>query len=152
MTALARDAWREARAAEPQLEVEFRLSPLPVAFGDPTLLRQVFVNLLSNALKFTRHCGAAVIDVTGGETAEEVIYTVCDNGAGFDMAYADQLFAVFHRLHTPEEYEGNGVGLSIVKRILQQHGGRVWGEGRLQEGATFRFALPRAVQPPEEKR
>lgn len=150
MNALARDAWREAYGAGPQRLIGFCLRELSEAEGDATLLRQVFVNLFSNALKFTRNRAAARIEVTGHATAEEVIYEVRDNGAGFDPAYADELFTVFHRLHTEEEFEGHGVGLAVVKRIVQQHRGRVWAEGRLDAGATFGFALPRGVQALEE--
>jgi PAS domain S-box-containing protein len=149
MTALARDAWREASAAEPERSIEVSLGELPPAEGDGKLLRQVFVNLFSNALKFTRKCASARVELTGHETADEVIYEVRDNGAGFDPAFADKLFTVFHRLHSEEEFEGHGVGLAVVQRIIQQHGGRVWAEGRLHGGATFRCALPRAANLPE---
>jgi two-component system sensor kinase len=105
----------------------------------------VLAQLLSNALKFTRHRDAAVIEVGGGtdEAGKENIYYVKDNGAGFEMRYADRLFGVFQRLHDGDEFEGNGVGLAIVQRIVLKHGGRVWAEAKVNEGATVYFSLPR---------
>jgi PAS domain S-box-containing protein len=142
MAAVAHEAWREACAAVPERAADLSLAELPAALGDARLLRQVFVNLFSNALKFTRHCAAPRIELTGRASAGEVIYEVRDYGVGFDPAYAEKLFTVFHRLHSEEEFEGHGVGLAVVQRIVQQHGGRVWAEGRLQGGATFHFSLP----------
>ena len=123
----------------PHIEIK----TLPAATGDLVLLKQVLVNLLSNAIKFTGRKENAAI-VVGGRTEEhENMYYVKDNGAGFDMLYAHKLFGVFQRLHTGDEFDGTGIGLAIVKRIIIRHGGRVWAEGKVNEGATFSFALPR---------
>jgi two-component system sensor kinase len=115
---------------------------LPRASGDAAMLRQVWVNLLANAIKFSRQRQVAHIEVGGQTEGGEVIYWVKDDGAGFDMQYADKLFGVFQRLHRQDEFEGTGVGLAIAQRILHRHNGRIWGEGRPDAGATFRFALP----------
>jgi two-component system sensor kinase len=105
------------------------------------LLKQVFANLLSNAFKFTRHTSNALIEVTGQRQGAGYEFAVRDNGAGFDMSDAQRLFAIFHRLHAPEEFEGTGVGLSIVQRIIERHGGRISAEGSVGEGARFMFTL-----------
>ena len=130
---------REGRA------VEIRVEPLPGCFGDPALLKQVLVNLLSNALKFTRPRKRAVIEIgSGGAQPGERLYFVRDNGVGFDMEYSKTLFGVFQRLHRPGEFEGTGVGLSIVQRIIHRHGGRIWAEAAVDKGAVFYFTLPEA--------
>jgi len=143
MTAMAQGVADELRAAEPQRVIVFTIAALPAAAGDAALLRQVWVNLLSNAVKFTGQREIAHIEIGGREDGDEVQYWVTDNGAGFDMQYADKLFGVFQRLHRQDEFEGTGVGLAITQRILQRHGGRIWGEGKTDSGATFGFALPR---------
>jgi len=125
-------------------DIDLKIAELPASQGDPTLLQQVWLNLLSNALKFTRGKKPAIIEIGAWEMADEIIYYVKDNGAGFDMRYADKLFGVFQRLHRAEEFEGTGVGLAIVQRIVRRHGGRVWAEGEPGKGATFYFALPRS--------
>ena len=123
--------------------IRFDLGPLPGAVGDPRLLRQVWVNLLSNAVKFSARREQPIITVRGEETGGECIYTVSDNGAGFDMQYAEKIFEVFQRLHSAQEFEGTGVGLAIVQRVVERHGGRVWAEGQMDRGASFHFALPK---------
>ena len=115
---------------------------LPPAWGEPSLLNQVMMNLLGNAIKYTRPKKTAVIEVDGHTEGREAIYSIKDNGVGFDERYAQKMFGVFQRLHSNPEYEGTGVGLAIVQRIIQRHGGRVWAEGTVGEGATFYFALP----------
>jgi light-regulated signal transduction histidine kinase (bacteriophytochrome) len=124
--------------------VVFRVGDLPDCEGDPGLLAQAFENLVSNAAKYTRGRDVAEIEVGRLESEEaenEVVYFVKDNGAGFDMRYAHKLFGVFQRLHRAEEYEGTGVGLAIVQRVVARHGGRVWAEGSVGRGATFYVAL-----------
>lgn len=123
----------------PHIEIK----TLPAATGDLVLLKQVLVNLLSNAIKFTGRKENAAIVVGGRTEDHENMYYIKDNGAGFDMQYAHKLFGVFQRLHTGDEFDGTGIGLAIVKRIIIRHGGRVWAEGKVNEGATFSFALPR---------
>ena len=120
---------------------EVSIAELPECYGDPTLLKQVYVNLLSNALKFSSKREDAKIEVGYEDVNGEVTYYVKDNGAGFDMAYADKLFGVFQRLHGPEDFEGTGVGLAIVQRVVQRHGGRIWTEAEVDQGATFFFTL-----------
>jgi signal transduction histidine kinase len=131
-------------------KVEVRLGYLPDCVGDPEFLKQVFMNLLSNAFKFTRGREPAVIEVDCREQQAQPVYFVRDNGAGFDMQYASKLFGVFQRLHPRSEFEGTGVGLSIVERIVQRHGGRIWVEAEVDKGATFYFTLPQDSewQPP----
>ncbi len=123
-------------------QIEIRLGLLPDCQGDRSLLRQVVVNLLSNAFKFTRRRELATVEIGGRLQDQERLYYVRDNGAGFDMQYARRLFGVFQRMHRAEEYEGTGVGLSIVQRILLRHGGRIWAEAAVNQGATFYFTLP----------
>ncbi len=143
MTELARLVADELRRGEGDRNgLELRIDSLVPAHGDRALLRQVLGNLLQNALKFTRGRPDTRIEVGSRPDGKETVYFVKDNGAGFDARYVDKLFGVFQRLHSAEEFDGTGVGLAIVKRIVQRHGGRVWAEGKLNEGATFYFSLP----------
>jgi two-component system, sensor histidine kinase and response regulator len=139
---LVREVVGELRALEPDRTVEILVGDLPGAAADPSLLRQVFVNLVSNALKFTRHRAKAVIRIAGSRQGAASLYSVEDNGAGFDMRQADNLFRIFHRLHRNEEFEGTGVGLSIAQRIVERHGGRILAQAQPDSGATFSFTLP----------
>jgi PAS domain S-box-containing protein len=127
--------------------IELAVGALPACEGDAGLLRLVWLNLLSNALKFTRRTAVARIEVGCVDAAGEPTWFVRDNGVGFNMAYADKLFGVFQRLHRSEDYEGTGVGLATAQRIVQRHGGRIWAEAALNRGATFFFTLPRGATP-----
>ncbi|MCX6901516.1 MAG: PAS domain S-box protein [Verrucomicrobia bacterium] len=142
MGALAQRAFDECAAAASGRDIRFKLHPLPPAQGDAALLPQVWVNLISNAIKYTRPKPVAEIEVTGCVEGGELIYRVKDNGVGFDTQYAAKLFGVFQRLHNETDFEGTGVGLALVQRIVLRHGGRVWAESTLNESATFHFALP----------
>jgi light-regulated signal transduction histidine kinase (bacteriophytochrome) len=125
-------------------DVTIEIGDLPECIGDSSLLEQVLINLLSNACKFSRGRPQPRVEVSAAPEASHNIYVVRDNGVGFDAAYAHKLFGVFQRLHSTAEFEGTGIGLSIVKRIVQRHGGRVWAESAPDEGAAFYFSLPAA--------
>jgi len=142
MTALARETFAQVRAAQADPDVEFVVDPLPEAVGDRALLGDVFENLFSNALKYSRDREKRRIEVSGRLEDGECVFEVADNGRGFDMRFVDKLFGLFERLHTEDEVEGTGVGLAMVARIVKRHGGRVWAEGRPDVGARFSFALP----------
>ena len=143
MGELARSVFEELQRAIPERRLECSIPPLPPARGDRAMIRQVLVNLLSNAIKFTNSTEIARLEVGGSENgAGQNTYYVKDNGAGFDMQYVGKLFGVFQRLHSSKEFEGTGVGLAIVQGVVQRHGGRVWAEGKVNEGATFHFTLP----------
>ena len=143
MEKLAREVFEELQAMVPVgAKLQFQIEHIPVARGDLAMMRQVFVNLLSNAIKFSRIREVPMIGVGGFIERDEAVYYVKDNGVGFNMQYADQLFGVFKRLHSVNEFEGTGIGLAIVKRIITRHGGRVWAEGKVNEGATMYFSLP----------
>lgn len=130
-------------AQDPSRPARITIGTLPPAHGDARLMRQVWVNLMSNALKFTGKRERPLIDVSGASVGNENVYCVRDNGAGFDMKHYDKLFRVFQRLHTEQEFPGTGAGLAIVHRVVAKHGGRVWAEGRVGEGAVFYVSLPR---------
>ena len=145
MGPLVQEVADRLRETAPGRQWQLTIGPLPEVAGDPALLREVLENLLSNAAKFTAPRSVALIEVTAATDTTEHVFTVRDNGVGFDEKYSDQLFRVFHRLHRAEEFEGTGVGLALVQRIVHRHGGRVWAEGKVDQGAVFHFSLP-AVQ------
>lgn len=142
MRTLANSIFFELTTPEVRERIDFRLGPLPAAVGDAHLIRQVWTNLLSNAIKFSAKRDRPVIEVMGESAGQENVYSVKDNGVGFDMAYGHKLFGVFQRLHGAGEFEGTGVGLAIIQRIVRRHGGRAWAEGSVGKGATFHVALP----------
>ena len=120
---------------------EFNITALPNAKGDKSLIKQVWINLISNAIKYSRHKEKTTIEIGAYEEEDHIVYFVKDGGAGFDMQYYDKLFGVFQRLHSQEEFEGTGIGLAIVHRIVQRHEGKVWAESILDEGSCFYFSL-----------
>jgi PAS domain S-box-containing protein len=138
---IVREVLKELQQGSGNRKVEVEVADLPVCEVDAKLLKQVYVNLLSNALKYTRERNPAVIKVDWRKERGQRVYFVQDNGAGFDMKYADKLFRVFQRLHRVDQFEGTGVGLAIVQRIIQRHGGNVWADGQVDKGATFYFTL-----------
>ena len=142
MEELIGEVWEELVTINPGRELNLKIGRMPAASGDRTLIRQVYSNLLENAVKFTRGRDAAVIEAGSYVKDNEPVYYVRDNGVGFDMKFYDKLFGVFQRLHTDEEYKGTGIGLALVQRIVHRHGGRVWAEGAVDEGACFYFSLP----------
>ncbi|MEY4757624.1 MAG: hypothetical protein RJA34_2522 [Pseudomonadota bacterium] len=144
---LVREVLAELSQEQAGRQIDLRIGELPSCQADPALLKQVFVNLLTNALKFTRRRAVAVIEIgcLDSERSTERVYFVKDNGVGFDMRYTGKLFGVFERMHNTDEYEGTGVGLAIVRRIAQRHGGRVWAEAEVDHGATFYFTLREGV-------
>jgi light-regulated signal transduction histidine kinase (bacteriophytochrome) len=143
LSALATEIAAELRAREPGRVVDWSLAPQVLAAGDPHLLRIVMDNLLGNAWKYTSRTEHARIEFGIRPDDGNAVYYVRDNGAGFDMQYADRLFGAFQRLHKVEDFPGNGIGLATVKRIVVRHGGRIWAESQPGQGATFYFTLAR---------
>jgi len=142
ITQLANEALTELTQSAPEKANAVTITELPVITGDRQLLKQVFINLVSNALKYSSKTEQPQISVWADAVDDEFVFHVKDNGAGFDMAYADKLFGVFQRLHSKREFEGTGVGLALVQRIILRHGGRVWAEAEVGKGATFHFSIP----------
>ena len=150
LSSLLDEAIRDLQPEMAGREIEWRIGKLPFVECDPALVKQVFANLLSNALKFTRPQEHAVIEVGATTQDGRAVIFVRDNGVGFSMKYVDKLFGVFQRLHRPEDFEGTGIGLATVQRIVHKHGGRVWAEGELNKGATFYFTLEAVESRPGE--
>jgi light-regulated signal transduction histidine kinase (bacteriophytochrome) len=123
-------------------EIEILIDPLPATFGDNQLIGQVWINLLSNAIKYTGKREKAVVQIGSYLEGNETVFYIQDNGSGFQMKYADKLFGVFQRLHKSRDFEGIGIGLANIKRIVTRHGGRCWAEGAVDKGAKFYFTLP----------
>jgi len=146
MESLVMDIFEELKPSIEYRDVQLEIKPLPHAMGDRTLIYQVFSNLISNSVKFTRIKEKAIIEIGAEKGKDENTYYVKDNGAGFNMKYVNKLFGLFQRLHGSDEFEGTGVGLSIVQRIVRRHGGRVWGEGEVNKGATIYFTLPHKME------
>lgn len=148
MAALVQAARNELEPDTQGRAIEWRVNPLPLVQGDASLLRQVWANLLANAVKYSRPRNPAIIEVgCEKEKPGETIFYVRDNGVGFEMKYSTHLFGVFQRLHRPEEFEGTGIGLANVRRIIARHGGRTWAEGQPGAGATIWFSLPKMAKP-----
>ena len=143
MMQLIEEVYKQLKQSKPELKVELTVSELPHANGDPTLIREVLTNLISNAVKFSKTSDSAIVEISGTTNETENVYIVKDNGVGFDMKYADKLFQVFQRLHSTAEFEGSGIGLALVQPIIHRHGGRVYAESKVNEGATFYFTLPK---------
>jgi len=142
---LVKGVLEELQAEVKDRDISWEIAPLPTLAGDPALLRLVMVNLIANALKFTRPRARARIEIGAvTDRPDEMLIYVRDNGVGFDMRYVDKLFGLFQRLHSGEEFEGTGIGLANVQRIIHRHGGRVWAEGALDGGAVFWFSLPKS--------
>lgn len=145
LNAMVGEAIRLSEADGKDRNVVWQIAPLPPVMADPSLIRQVLLNLIGNAVKYSRQRDPARIEVGhAGDEGDRAVVFVKDNGAGFDMQYAHKLFGVFQRLHGAEEFEGTGIGLAIVQRVVARHGGRVWAEGAVGEGATFYFTLRRS--------
>jgi light-regulated signal transduction histidine kinase (bacteriophytochrome) len=140
-TAIVYQVLTKLRQEQENRQIEIAIDNLPICQADPALLRQVWINLLANALKFTCQRQIAKIEISYQQIDSEIVYFVKDNGVGFEMQYAHKLFSVFQRLHRAEEYDGTGVGLAIVQRIVHRHGGRIWVEAEVNKGATFFFSL-----------
>lgn len=141
MRSLVEDVWADL-SKDQDCKAKIEISELQPAIADRNLINQVWVNLLSNAIKYSANTPVPIIRISSERKKDEIFYSVADNGAGFDMRYADKLFGVFQRLHSSEDFEGTGVGLAIVHRVVTKHGGKVWAEGEVGKGAIFRFSLP----------
>lgn len=143
MNQLLEDALLQVKNSTTDRKISWNIANLPEVFGDYNLLRLVWVNLLENAVKYSRTRKEATIRITFSEDHQEHVFSIQDNGVGFDMQYVNKLFGVFQRLHSPTEFEGTGIGLANVRRIISRHGGRTWAEAELDRGATFYFSLPK---------
>jgi len=148
MAAVLEQARKELRSQTAGRKIKWTIHPLPEVDGDPAMLRQVLINLLANALKYSVQRFQAEIEVGSSQSEREFVFFVRDNGVGFDPYYAHKLFGVFQRLHPAHEFPGTGIGLAIVRRIIARHGGRTWAEGKLDHGATFYFSIPKSGNHP----
>ena len=142
MEGIIEDVWKEQQAINPERNMTLTIQAMPSGYGDRILIGQVFSNLIANAVKFSMYRNPAQIEAGGYIDGDDHVYYIKDNGAGFDMAYYDKLFGIFQRLHNNPDFEGTGVGLATIKRVISMHGGHVWAEGKVEEGATFYFSLP----------
>jgi light-regulated signal transduction histidine kinase (bacteriophytochrome) len=143
LAALAKEVVQEVQEDAGDRSVEWKLGELPTVQGDPAMLRLVLINLFSNALKYSGPRETARIEIEASSQNGDFVVSVRDNGVGFDPAYSHKLFGVFQRLHKATEFEGTGIGLANVHRIVSRHGGQTWAEGAIDEGATFYFSLPK---------
>lgn len=137
------DVYNELIKFQSEGKIKFTISELPYIYGDPIMIKVLVLNILSNAIKYTRNKELPIIEVSLSENENEYIISVKDNGVGFDMKYSSKLFGVFQRLHSVNEFEGSGVGLAITQRILKRHKGKAWITGEVEKGATFYFSLPK---------
>jgi light-regulated signal transduction histidine kinase (bacteriophytochrome) len=147
MQQMAQAVFDELTSGQPDHHIDFRLHSVPDAYGDAAMVKQVWTNLISNAIKYTSKRTNRRIEIDCETNGSENIYRVTDNGAGFNMAYYNKLFGVFQRLHTLKDFDGTGIGLAIVNRIILRHNGRVWAEGKVNKGATFYFAMSKKPGP-----
>jgi light-regulated signal transduction histidine kinase (bacteriophytochrome) len=142
MHRIASEVMNEMISLEQNRKIEYKIDQLMPCLGDNAMLHHVWTNLISNALKYTRKRELTKVEIGSSLENENILYFIHDNGSGFDMRYYDKLFGVFQRLHSVNEFEGTGVGLAFVKRIVNRHGGKVWAEGKPGEGAVFYFSIP----------
>jgi len=144
LSRIAQEVVGQLRQTQPQRQADVSIEPGLVVTGDPGLLRTALENLLGNAWKYTSRLARARIEFGARVEDGETVFFIRDNGAGFDMAHAGKLFGAFQRLHGPSAFEGSGIGLATVQRIIHRHGGRIWAEASQDQGATFHFTLPRS--------
>jgi len=143
MKTIVKEIWEDAFQLEQNRDIQFILHELPDASAEKATIRQVWVNLISNALKYSRKKEKTIVEISWEENVQEIIYSIQDNGIGFSMDYYDKLFGVFQRLHSAQDFEGTGVGLAIVERIIEKHGGKIWAKSTPNVGSTFYFSLPK---------
>jgi light-regulated signal transduction histidine kinase (bacteriophytochrome) len=143
MKAMVNEIWRRFKEHEKNRDIEFTINGLPEIQADSSLMKQVWINLIANAVKYTKYKSEAHIEVDFLEKEDSIVYFIKDNGVGFDMKYYNKLFGIFNRLHSADKFDGTGIGLAIVERIISRHGGKVWAEGKPDEGAVFYFELPK---------
>jgi light-regulated signal transduction histidine kinase (bacteriophytochrome) len=142
---LVQEAQSEVAQETEGRNIVWKVGELPACYGDRSMLRLVLINLISNAVKFTRTRARAEIEISStNDKQDQIIVVIRDNGVGFDMKYVSKLFGVFQRLHAPEAFEGTGIGLATVQRVVHRHGGRTWAEGSLDKGAAFYFSLSKS--------